>query len=83
MDFLTGKLLYTCCPVPDLFGDWVVFLFDLLMKFKSALLNTLNNIEGLLSIVTPVRVSQILYLHGGDCLPSVRGDREQVMRGDR
>ena len=51
MDILTRKIAYTCCPIPDLSGDWEVFFTDLLMQFKSALLNTLTNIAGFLSFL--------------------------------
>ena len=42
MEFLTGKILYICCPIPNLFEYWEVYLIGLLLQFKSTLLGTLK-----------------------------------------
>ena len=48
------NIIYTCLPIPDLFGYWEVYLIGLLMQFKSSVLVTLSKIEGSLSIVISI-----------------------------
>ena len=54
MVFLTGQISDSGCAIPDLFGYWEVYFISLPMQFKSTLPVTLSNIEGFLSIITPV-----------------------------